>query len=78
VRSFYGAGVEAFTGLGGLYIRTLTNSRATSSVSTSTDGWPCISRWSTMTLDSSRGSRYVSLAWKVYVDLMVLRSQRTL
>jgi hypothetical protein len=47
VRSFYGAGVEAFTGLGELYIRSA-DEFARHIVGVDFNGWPCISRWSTI------------------------------
>jgi hypothetical protein len=65
VRSFYGAGVEAFMGLGELYIRSADEfaSRIVG-VDISTEGWP-VFRWSTMS-GQWLGSRYVILsAWKV-------------
>jgi hypothetical protein len=48
VRSFYGAGVEAFMGLGELYIRSADEfASCIVGVDISTEGWP-VFRWSTI------------------------------
>ena len=48
MRSFYGAGVEAFMGLGELYIRSADEfASCIVGVDISTEGWP-VFRWSTI------------------------------